>query len=90
MFDNDIFGRNKKQGIHRNIVNSNLREENNFNTLHKTRDFDNDKYNQGKLWFHNGFALEKADITLRSNMSFIKGYNHAKKLASISRINRDR
>lgn len=41
--------------------------------------FDKNNFNNGKFWFNEGFSLEEAPVDLKNNISFISGYNKAKR-----------
>lgn len=41
--------------------------------------FDKNNFNNGKLWFNEEFSLDEAPDYLKDNISFISGYNKAKR-----------
>lgn len=45
---------------------------------------------QGEKWFNSGKRLEDASDELRNNNLFVIGYNHAKRLAMIMEIDKNR
>ena len=41
--------------------------------------FDKNNFNNGKWWFNEGFALDEAPDNLKDNVSFVAGFNKAKR-----------
>lgn len=84
MYKEEKIRRERKQIISRGLYDSNLNQDKYLKTLNNARNFSYDKFNKGKEWYENGFSLEQADISLRNDISFVKGYSHGIRLSLIN------
>ena len=80
--------RNRREQIVRGLVDANIKDRSKIGSIQNNSHFEYNIFNQGKLWYENGFPLEMADEKLRKDMAFIKGYEHGKRLAFISNMDK--
>ena len=67
-----------------------VEKEKSFNNylryLNNRKQFDKELYDNGIEYYNLGGILEDAKDELKNNLSFISGYNHAKRLAYVQEV----
>ena len=85
MFNNDRMRPMTRHEMSKNSNNS--MNENSARLANKTKDFERDRFSQGENWARSGLAMEDANLELRRNMNFVKGYDHGKRFSFIKKSN---
>ena len=90
MSKKDIFGRYYNEATSKSLYNLDDGYEKDLKKMDADRRFNYKLFNKGKEWFDSGLTLEDASEELRNDQSFIKGYEHGKRLAEANNMNEEK
>lgn len=76
----------KRMRISYGKIEKNKSDERELKKMDIARNFSKDLFDKGIAWFNSGLALSDADESLKTNRSFVNGFNHGYRLSLVREL----